>query len=343
MGMSIIRIIPVLLALFPAPLPAAVPRIAILGDSIPYAGYWPALLESGLRRNSAYRNAEIVNFSLPSETASGLSEPGHAAGAFPRPCIHDRLDAILSRYKPTLVIACYGMNDGMMQPFSEANFQAYQQGMERLKAKTESAGARFIAVTPPLYMADTPEKDSARYNAVLDIYAEWLNGQKKKGWLVADMRPGLSRQIRAAKEKSPRFMYAPDGVHPGPEGHLMIARSVWPAIASFLNLSPNVRFAEGDAFNKILERHNLFKLAWLSETGHKRPGIPAGVPIAELPRIAEDVWTKTAPEPGADPHSRNLKNTVPVVDFILDALRKTGASMLRENKEPARTGPEKAS
>ena len=33
------------------------------------------------------------------------------------------------------------MNDGMMQPFSEANFQAYQQGMERLKAKTESAGA----------------------------------------------------------------------------------------------------------------------------------------------------------------------------------------------------------
>ena len=85
------------------------------------------------------------------------------------------------------------------------------------------------------------------------------------------MRPGLSRQIRAAKEKNPRFMYAPDGVHPGPEGHLMIARSVWPAIASFLNLSPNVRFAEGDAFNKILERHNLFKLAWLSETGHKRP------------------------------------------------------------------------
>ena len=70
MGMSIIRIIPVLLALFPAPLPAAVPRIAILGDSIPYAGYWPALLESGLRRNSAYRNAEIVNFSFPSEPSS---------------------------------------------------------------------------------------------------------------------------------------------------------------------------------------------------------------------------------------------------------------------------------
>ena len=297
MAMSIIRIIPALLALFLSQSPAAVPRIAILGDSIPYAGYWPALLESGLRQNSAYRNAEIVNFSLPSETASGLSEPGHAQGAFPRPCIHDRLDAILSRYKPTVIIACYGMNDGMMQPFSGTNFQAYQQGMERLKTKAESAGARFIAVTPPLYMADTPEKDSARYNAVLDIYAGWLNEQKKKGWLVADMRPGLSRQIRSAKEKNPRFIYAPDGVHPGPEGHLMIARSVWPAIASFLNLSPDVRFPEGDAFRKILERHNLFKLAWLTETGHKRPGIPAGVPIAELPRTPENASTRAVPKP----------------------------------------------
>ena len=60
MGMSIIRIIPVLLALFPAPLPAAVPRIAILGDSIPYAGYWPALLESGLRRNSAMSPPQLM-------------------------------------------------------------------------------------------------------------------------------------------------------------------------------------------------------------------------------------------------------------------------------------------
>lgn len=341
MGMSLIRIIPVLLSLFLVQSPAAIPRIAILGDSIPYAGYWPALLESGLRQNSAYRNAEIVNFSLPSETASGLSEPGHAGGAFPRPCIHDRLGVILSRYKPTLVIACYGMNDGMMQSFSEANFQAYQQGMRRLKEKAESAGARFIVVTPPLYMADTPEKDSARYNAVLDIYAGWLNGQKKKGWLVADMRPGLSRQIRAAKEKDPRFIYAPDGVHPGPEGHVMIAGSVWPAIASFLNLPPEVRFPEGDAFRKILKRHNLFKLAWLSETGHKRPGIPAGIPIAELPRIPEDVCTKAVPKSGAGRQPRSLKDKVPVADLILDAVRKTGAPMLRENKEPACTGPEK--
>ena len=169
MRMTTLRIIPVLLALFLAHAMGGEPRIAILGDSIPYSGQWPALVEAALRQTPAYRHAEIVSMALPSETVSGLSEPGHAGGAFPRPCLHDRLDSILSKYAPTLVIACYGMNDGMMQPFSESGFQAYQQGMERLKKRVEDAGAQFIAITPPPYMADTPEKDAARYLSLIHI------------------------------------------------------------------------------------------------------------------------------------------------------------------------------
>ncbi|WP_423232200.1 hypothetical protein PVA48_02790 [Akkermansia sp. JRP_AM1] len=140
MRMTTLRIIPVLLALFLAHAMGGEPRIAILGDSIPYSGQWPALVEAALRQTPAYRHAEIVSMALPSETVSGLSEPGHAGGAFPRPCLHDRLDSILSKYAPTLVIACYGMNDGMMQPFSESGFQAYQQGMERLKKEWKTPG-----------------------------------------------------------------------------------------------------------------------------------------------------------------------------------------------------------
>ena len=217
MRMTTLRIIPVLLALFLAHAMGGEPRIAILGDSIPYSGQWPALVEAALRQAPAYRHAEIVSMALPSETVSGLSEPGHAGGAFPRPCLHDRLDSILSKYAPTLVIACYGMNDGMMQPFSESGFQAYQQGMERLKKRVEDAGAQFIAITPPPYMADTPEKDAARYNQVLDTYAAWLASRKKDGWKVVDMRPELGRQIREAKKRNARFIYAGDGVHPGQE------------------------------------------------------------------------------------------------------------------------------
>lgn len=289
MRMTTLRIIPVLLALFLAHAMGGEPRIAILGDSIPYSGQWPALVEAALRQTPAYRHAEIVSMALPSETVSGLSEPGHAGGAFPRPCLHDRLDSILSKYAPTLVIACYGMNDGMMQPFSESGFQAYQQGMERLKKRVEDSGAQFIAITPPPYMADTPEKDAARYNQVLDTYAAWLVSRKKDGWKVVDMRPELARQIREAKKRNPKFIYAGDGVHAGREGHFMIAGAVWPPLASILRLPSRVRFPEGDDFKKILDRHNLYKLAWLTETGHQRPGIPKGVPVSVLPCLREGV------------------------------------------------------
>ena len=44
-----------------------------------------------------------------------------------------------------------------------------------------------------------------------------------------------------------------------------------------------------DRFRKALERHNLYKLAWLTETGHRRPGIPKGVPVSVLPCIREGV------------------------------------------------------
>lgn len=289
MRMTILRLLPVLLALFLAHAMGAEPRIALLGDSIPYSGQWPALVESALRQTPAYRNAEIASMALPSETVSGLSEPGHAGGAFPRPCLHDRLESILSKYRPTLVIACYGMNDGMMKPFSESGFLAFKKGMERLKQRVEAAGAKFIVITPPLYMADAPEKDGARYNQVLDTYAAWLVSRKKDGWKVVDMRPELARQIREARKKNPRFIYAGDGVHPGQEGHFMIARAVWPQLASILRLPARARFPEGEDFRKALDRHNVCKLAWLTETGHQRPGIPKGVPVSVLPYLREGV------------------------------------------------------
>lgn len=42
-----------------------------------------------------------------------------------------------------------------------------------------------------------------------------LASRKKDGWKVVDMRPELGRQIREAKKRNARFIYAGDGVHPG--------------------------------------------------------------------------------------------------------------------------------
>lgn len=74
--MPALRIIPVLLALFLTHATAGEPRIALLGGSISYSERWAALVESALRQAPACRNAEIDCMALPSETVSGLSEPG---------------------------------------------------------------------------------------------------------------------------------------------------------------------------------------------------------------------------------------------------------------------------
>ena len=60
-----------------------VKRIVFLGDSITYSGGYVDILEAAFRVEHPDRAVEFINIGLPSETVSGLSEPGHAGGQFP--------------------------------------------------------------------------------------------------------------------------------------------------------------------------------------------------------------------------------------------------------------------
>src|SRR2546423_15385360 len=87
-------------------------HIIFLGDSITYSGQYIDDLQMALRNFPKGAELEFLDLGLPSETVSGLTEPGHANGAFPRPNLHDRLQRLLELTRPDLVIACYGMDDG---------------------------------------------------------------------------------------------------------------------------------------------------------------------------------------------------------------------------------------
>ena len=111
-----------LLVMFLSPLSAAedafplkARRILFLGDSITHAGEFVNMIEMQLRLQSVDPMPELVNAGLPSETCSGLSEPDHP---FPRPDVHARLDRALTAVKPDVVVACYGMKDGIYYPHS---------------------------------------------------------------------------------------------------------------------------------------------------------------------------------------------------------------------------------
>jgi len=254
-------------------------RVAVLGDSITFAGHWVVQVESALRGTPRFADAEIVNFGLASETISGLSEEGHAGGSFPRPSLHERLVRILDEFMPTLVLACYGINDGIYQPFDDARFEAFQKGAEKLKADVEQSGARIIFITPPLYKADKPQEDAQQYDAVLDRYTAWLNEQAKAGWHVIDIRPHLRQAIADAKKTDPAFIYANDGIHPAAAGHRFMADAICAGLWQIGKLPGSPEIAADPALELLAKRNNLLKLAWLSKTKHTRPGVSAGLPL----------------------------------------------------------------
>ncbi len=110
---------------------------------------------------------------MPSETVSGLSEPNHADGKFPRPDLHERLARIIALTKPDVVFACYGMNDVIYNQLNEDRFNAYRNGMNWLHNELEkSAAKKIIFLKPPVH--DDPKLGTQGYNLVLDTYSRWL-------------------------------------------------------------------------------------------------------------------------------------------------------------------------
>ncbi|MFT3921006.1 MAG: GDSL-type esterase/lipase family protein [Myxococcales bacterium] len=161
-------------------------RIVFLGDSITYGGQYIEIIDAYLAARFPDQPHEVIDLGLPSETVSGLSEPGHAGGKFPRPDVHERLVRVLQKTKPDLVVACYGMNCGIYHPFSPERFEKFQSGITRLHTEVEKAGAKIVHVTPPTFdpqpiksrtlPAGLPEYQQPYegYNEVLDRYSAWL-------------------------------------------------------------------------------------------------------------------------------------------------------------------------
>ena len=277
------RLLLVLLCLFAARASAdkLEPRILFLGDSITYGGSWTVIVESAIRAQKGMARATIVNMGLSSETTSGLSEPGHAGGAFPRPDVHERLGRVLAEFKPTLVVACYGINDGIYQPLDGARQLAFQEGVIKLRLACIRAGAQVVMVTPPLYAPDNRAKDEINYDGVMETYGAWLVAQRSAGWQVIDIHHLLHQAVAAAKKADPTFIYAKDNLHPGEQGHLFMAKAVWQGLAPLMKWKADVAFAEGEKLKLLRESSATLRDAWLKHAGHKRPGVKGGLPLPE--------------------------------------------------------------
>ncbi len=266
-----------------------VKRILFLGDSITYAGQYVDLFETFLFTQYAERKFEVINCGLPSETVSGLSEPGHAGGKFPRPDLHERLGRVLPKVKPDLVFACYGMNDGIYLPLDDERFGKFKDGMRWLHDEVTKTGAKIIHLTPPVFDPTPPESRAGSYDDVLARYAQWLLEQRKNGWEVIDLRGPMSAALDEHRKSDPAFTFSKDHIHPNDAGHAVLGNALIESLdakgaGAFgkLQASEWASSANGKEFAaKVRKRGRILADAWLGETGHQRPGMAKGLPILE--------------------------------------------------------------
>lgn len=134
----------------------------------------------------------------------------------------ERFDRDVAPLAPALVFIHFGMNDGGYRTLVPRLADEYRHSLTGLVRKTRSLGAEPIVLSPGCIDPDR-KPELFGYNVALeqltDVAAEVAEAE---GALFVD----LFAPLLAAVMVDPKVPLLPDGVHPGPEGHRVMAMAV---------------------------------------------------------------------------------------------------------------------
>ncbi|MBL8826496.1 MAG: SGNH/GDSL hydrolase family protein [Planctomycetaceae bacterium] len=212
-------------------------RVLFFGDSITQGGGYVQLIDAFLTTRLPEQTFEIVNHGISSETVSGTSEIDHTPR---RPDAHKRFARDVAAWKPDVLVACFGMNDGNYHSFDPERFAAYQAGVQRLlkRAADEAGGAKVVLLTPPPfdpYRRKTGDPEARYYGykfAAIDYdhtlakYAEWLVSLRSERQPVVDLHTAINRHVAERRKSLVSYSVSPDAIHPNLTGHWLMAQQV---------------------------------------------------------------------------------------------------------------------
>ncbi len=188
----------------PAQTGSAPRTVLVVGDSLS-AEYglrrgagWVALLETRLRRERP--GWGVFNASVSGETTAGG---------------HSRLDALLAKHRPGVVIIELGGNDALRG----LDLQATERNLDAMIVATQKAGARALLVgmrMPPNYGRTYGERFEAMYRQ--------LASQRRCAWV-----PFL---LEGVAERNDWFQA--DRIHPNESAQARMLENVWPALRPLL-------------------------------------------------------------------------------------------------------------
>ena len=190
--------------------------IMIGGDSITEQHIYSAFMEDYLLMCQPTEGQKIAQ--------SGWS--GEQAGNF-----LGRLDVDIYPYKPTVVTTTHGMNDGGYRPPDKGIQDNYRNNQQAIIDSLKKHRVRVFVLGSPkcvdsdYYHANNPG-DAVSYNQTLSQLAD-IDKElaQKNGVIYGDVFGETTAVMKQAKAAfGNKYVFGGgDGVHPGPNGHLVMA------------------------------------------------------------------------------------------------------------------------
>ena len=135
------------------------------------------------------------------------------------------------------------------------------------------------------------------YDEVLDLYSAWLIARAAGGWKVVDIHGPMHMFLYEIRKTQPGYVLAGDGVHANAQGHWLMARG-YLTFMGFLasdsqpeTLEQALKpFGDKEALVELIrQKQRILSDAWLTKTGHLRPGMSKGLPLDEANSKAEEL------------------------------------------------------
>ncbi len=190
-------------------------RVAIVGDSITEQKLYSKFMELYLLACVPQLDLTCFQFGWGGERAPGFA---------------GRMENDMVWWRPTVVTTCFGMNDGGYRPFEKGIGDTYEAGDRRIETRCKQLGARMIVGGPGPVDSETwkktePDADTYYNDNLGKLSAIAGKIAQENGFVFAGLHPFMMKVMQDAKAALGKdyAVCGGDGVHPGANGHLVMA------------------------------------------------------------------------------------------------------------------------
>jgi lysophospholipase L1-like esterase len=211
---------------FAAPVIEKGDTVAVCGDSLTEQKVYSVYIEDYLLMCQSAPDVKTLGCGWGGSTATHLA--AHMGGD-------------VTTFAPTVATVCYGINDGNCNVLNDMIARTYREGLEKVVANFQRAHTRTIIIGSPavvdsFYFRNSKhaEVSAAQFNKTLgQMGAIAREVAAAKGVLFADLHTPMMEAMANAKarlgERYP-FSGEGDGVHGGPNEHLVMAYALLKAM-----------------------------------------------------------------------------------------------------------------